>query len=69
MRRLCTDVTADGVKAGEDWPTCADQANCLANGCFWRRFHQLPADKFRAKPTPAQNELFSNEGKLTCTSP
>jgi hypothetical protein len=45
---LCVDYAPDGLKCAPTWPTCCTKdGSCLTKGCFWRRFHQIPADKMR----------------------
>lgn len=59
-RPLCWKVRDDGIKAGEDWPRCVNPDRCIeAARCFWRAWHQLPADKYRASPVERnQQDLF-----------
>jgi hypothetical protein len=46
----CADTCADGVWTGAETPLeCAVPSRCPELGCFWRRFHALPADKYRRK--------------------
>ena len=47
--RLCADTVADGLHVARDYPHCVNSMTCQAFGCFWRRFHQLPPDKYRRK--------------------
>jgi hypothetical protein len=48
-RLPCTLVCDDGLHAGKVFGVnCVGPWACIeAGGCFWRRWHQLPADKHR----------------------
>lgn len=51
---LCVDVpnVRDPLRGGDGFPHCVypNSTNCPEKGCFWRRFHALPPDKFAARP-------------------
>lgn len=47
---LCVAVADDGLRCGESWPRCMGPWQCIeAGGCFWRRWHGIPADKMRKR--------------------
>lgn len=56
----CVEVADDGIWIGEEHPVqCIGGPNCLEKGCFWRRFHELPKDKYALKRC---GEAISYEG-------
>lgn len=58
-RPLCADVTEDGLRCGDTWPHCVSSLKCIAEGCFWRRWHgPIPSHHMRAKVPPKFKELL-----------
>lgn len=55
---LCVDVAVDGLKCDRDYPNCVHLEECAAKSCFWRRFHDIQAEKMRADEPPKYRELL-----------
>lgn len=60
---LRTEMATDGLRCAKDWPSCIGEADeCQRLGCFWRRWHSIPADKLRQSvPVAPQADLFGGE--------
>jgi hypothetical protein len=56
----CLSTARDPVYVSGYTLNCVSPLACPTQGCFWRKFHGLPADKFckRAEPA-ATGDLFS----------
>lgn len=51
-RKLCTTVAEDGLRCQPAWPNCISEEKCREEGCYWRKWHQIPRDQMMPRVDP-----------------
>jgi hypothetical protein len=58
----CIDVVRDAVWIGKDCIVpCVNVELCKANGCYWRKFHQITPDQFVQRAVKSHEIMRSVE--------